>query len=641
MHYWIVLLALATPLGALAQDVADDLYVHGRIYTAEQRAEATALAVAAGKIVYVGDAAGAEAWRGPHTRRHDLQGRRVIPGLVDAHIHPIDVVNLGECDLGAQALDLPSLVRAGRTCLLRHPLPAGEWLSIRQWAATSGNTPSGDYPTLRAALDAIAKDRPIELMGDDGHHSAYNSRALAGAHDAAGRMVGLSRTTLDGIFAPQRLFVGVDDQGEPDGRVDEGARRLISDRHAHYDNQVEKLLQRPERLPQALNAAGLTAVMEAAFSPEALPVYETLYERNQLTLRVSLAQHQDPAHVLTPDGSPDYELLVARAVEMRDRFAHHPLIRADFVKMFADGEVEGNPFAIPPLHGNAAMLVPYRAPIFSRTAEGRPHLIGYAAPTCEVIDDAADERCPGARGVLQYPRAVQLEWARRMHLAGLNLHIHVIGDSGARTAIDAIEAARAADGNQTTRDSLAHIQFAHPDDVLRMGRDHLYLAYTYSWASHDPDYDPSVFPFLGTSDHDPYFEEQMYPVRASRDAGAILVAGSDAPVASRDPRPFMNMAMAVTRRLPGKPMLSQAQTVSIRDVLDAYTINGARMLGREDECGSIAVGKSADFVVVDRDFIALADKGAGDAVAKTQVLETWFQGRRVYQAHPSHGHRLR
>lgn len=133
----------------------------------------------------------------------------------------------------------------------------------------------------------------------------------------------------------------------------------------------------------------------------------------------------------------------------------------------------------------------------------------------------------------------------------------------------------------------------------------------------------------------------MYPVRASRDAGAILVAGSDAPVASRDPRPFMNMAMAVTRRLPGKPMLSQAQTVSIRDVLDAYTINGARMLGREDECGSIAVGKSADFVVVDRDFIALADTGAGDAVAKTQVLETWFQGRRVYQAHPSHGHRLR
>jgi hypothetical protein len=64
--------------------------------------------------------------------------------------------------------------------------------------------------------------------------------------------------------------------------------------------------------------------------------------------------------------------------------------------------------------------------------------------------------------------------------------------------------------------------------------------------------------------------------------------------------------------------------------LDAYTINGARMLGRDDEIGSISVGKSADFVVVDRDFIALGDRGQGEAIAKTQVLETWFAGKRVY-----------
>jgi predicted amidohydrolase YtcJ len=218
-----------------------------------------------------------------------------------------------------------------------------------------------------------------------------------------------------------------------------------------------------------------------------------------------------------------------------------------------------------------------------------------------------------------------------MHRAGLNLHIHVIGDRGTRTAIDAIEAARAADGNASTHDSLAHIQFAHPDDVIRMGRDHLYLAYTYSWASHDPSYDPSVFPFLSESANDAYFEEQMYPVRATRDAGAVLVAGSDAPVASRDPRPFVNMAMAVTRHLPSESVLSKAQTVPIRDVLDAYTINGARMLGRDAEGGSIAVGKSADFVIVDRDFIALGDAGRGDEIGKTRVLETWFAGKRVYR----------
>jgi predicted amidohydrolase YtcJ len=165
-----------------------------------------------------------------------------------------------------------------------------------------------------------------------------------------------------------------------------------------------------------------------------------------------------------------------------------------------------------------------------------------------------------------------------MHLAGLNLHIHVIGDRGTRTAVDAIEAARAADGNIGTHDSLAHIQFAAPEDVARMGRDHLYLVYTYSWAMHDPDYDPSVFPYLSENPDDPYFEEQMYPVRQSQDAGAVLAAGSDAPVASRDPRPFVNMALAVTRRQPGGRTLSKAQTISIEAAIDAYTLHGAQMI---------------------------------------------------------------
>ena len=623
-------LGLIWMTAAAAERPADDLYVNGRIYTAEQGHEATAFAVRDGVIQYVGDDAGARPWRGPKTRLHDLHDRRVIPGLVDAHIHPIDVVDLGECDLAAQARSLEEIVAVGRACLAHRPLPPGAWFSLRQWAATSGNTPSARYPTLRAALDAISSTHPIEMLGDDGHHNAYNSPALAMARDASGRVVGISRATREGVFAAHALFIGVDAQGEPDGRVDEDTRRFISDRHAHYDNDVDEVLKVAERMPQALNRAGITAGLEAAFSPSALPIYEALVRRGKLSLHMTLAQHHDPAHVLKADGTPDYDLMVARAVEMRDRLAHQPLIRADFVKMFADGEVEGNPFAEPPLHGNAAMLSIYRSPRFGRDSEGHAVVTGYAPPACEVDGAAADDRCPGARGVLQYPYAVELEWARRMHLAGFNLHIHVIGDRATRTAIDAIEAARAADGNTTTRDSLAHIQFAHPDDVQRMGRDHLYLAYTYSWASHDPAYDPSVFPFLSERTPDPYFEEQMYPVRASRDAGAVLVAGSDAPVASRDPRPFVNMSMAVTRRLPGLPVLSSAQTVPIRDVLDAYTINGARMLGRDDEIGSISVGKSADFVVVDRDFIALGDRGQGEAIAKTQVLETWFAGKRVY-----------
>jgi len=76
-------------------------------------------------------------------------------------------------------------------------------------------------------------------------------------------------------------------------------------------------------------------------------------------------------------------------------------------------------------------------------------------------------------------------------------------------------------------------------------------------------------------------------VRSSEQAGAILVAGSDAPVETSDPRPFVNMRIAVTRRLPGEKPLNIGQAIGIRDVIDAYTINGARFLGREAEAGSI------------------------------------------------------
>jgi predicted amidohydrolase YtcJ len=73
-------------------------------------------------------------------------------------------------------------------------------------------------------------------------------------------------------------------------------------------------------------------------------------------------------------------------------------------------------------------------------------------------------------------------------------HIHAIGDEPIRTAVDAIEAARAADGNSSTHDALAHIQLVNPEDAAHIGRDHLYLAFTYSWAFTDPEYDLSVAP---------------------------------------------------------------------------------------------------------------------------------------------------
>jgi predicted amidohydrolase YtcJ len=652
----LLALAVASPAGAAPADL---VLSHARIYTAAGPALAESLAVSNGQIVYVGAAAGLKKYLGPHTRRVDAGGRLVLPGLVDSHIHPIDLVSGDECDLQSAPRSLRQISAFVRACIGHFHPSAGSWLHVQGWSVSYGNTPDADYPTLRVALDKAAPRNPIYMMGDDGHHAVFNSAAMALAVNAQGRRVGLSRATLDSDFARYRLLIGVDAQGEPDGEMNEEAQYLVNRDYMNY-NELQIALVHPERLPRALNSAGITAVLDAAAAPEANPVYEKLLASGQLTAHVTLAQYFNPDYNRDATGHIDYPGMVARAIAMRARYASDPLLRADFVKLYADGVVEGNPFATPPTLGNAAMLQPYLQPMFTIDPAGHPSVTGYVdtdSALCHEVRAHAEQyqdvaafrtahgfhpgQCLLSMGQLKDDREVILEMARRMHLAGFNLHIHVIGDRAARTALDAIEAARAADGNSATHDSLAHLQFAQPEDVARLGRDHLYVAFTFSWATSNTDYDMTVVPYLqhmtGNSAASrmvpgSYYYENSYPVRAVRDSGGIVVGGSDAPVGTRDPQPFVNIAVAVLRHMPADATLNARQALSVRAALDAYTIEGARFLGREREFGSLEVGKSADFIIVDRDLLALGESGKAEEIARTRVLETWFRGQRVYRA---------
>lgn len=649
---------------AFAASPADLVITDAKIYTADRdRSMAEAIAVQGGRIVFVGSAQDATAWVGPRTRRERLAGRLVLPGLVDSHIHPIDMVEVDMCNLESRPRKtLRALSRYVRSCVEKYRPGPGRWLLVDLWNYTDGNQPDADYPTLRAALDKASATTPIELLGSDGHHGGYNSAALAMAKAADGSTVGLSKKTLAGEFARYAKLVGVDANGEPNGAVTEAARQLLERQTAHY-NHLEASLEVAQRIPQRLNSVGITAVLDAMVALEGLAVYERLLERRQMTLRAELAQFYDPEDFRSASGAVDYDAMIAQATAIRAKYAAHPLVRADTVKLFADGVLEGDPYAVPPTLPDSARLEPYLQPIFGFDATGRAQVMGYvdtASPLCVEVRanpsryEAAAEvaafraahgfhpaQCAIGSGRLQHDRATILEFCRRFHLAGFHLHIHAISDAAVRAAVDGIEAARAADGNAATRDGIAHLQLGAPEDVARIGRDHLYIAYTYAWAVVERDYDLSVIPFIQRVSGNgyaalhvkgSYYESNVYPVRSSRDAGAILTAGSDAPVDTHDPRPFVNMATAVTRHLPGGPPLNSDQTISIREVIDAYTINGARFIGREAEAGSIEVGKSADFIVVDRNILALADAGKADDIRGTKVLETWFEGKPVYRS---------
>jgi predicted amidohydrolase YtcJ len=642
---------------------ADLVLTGGKVYTVDGAHRlAEAIAIKAGKIVFVGPSAQARRWIGSGTRTEQLGSRLVLPGLIDSHIHPLDILDLDVCNLDSKPSTLKQLSAAVSQCLVRYKTPPGQLLVVHQWSYTAGNQPDADHPTLRAALDAASTKVMIQLLGNDAHHGAFNSLALAQAKNSRGRVIGLSKATLAGELATYRPLVGVDSTGEPNGAVNEDARYLINPRSMVYTD-IDEVAKAPQRLPQKLNSVGITGFMDAMALPAGVTVYDKLLASGKLTARIVLAQFYDPSRTRGADGRVDYDSMLSQAKVIRARYADNPYIRADFVKLFADGVLEGNPFAVPPTLPNAASLQPFLQPIFAVDARGHAMVKGYVDTGSAICTDARTHsdkyatdaavaaftktqgyhpaQCTISSGQLQHDREIILEYVKRMHLAGFNIHIHAIGNRGVRTAVDAIEAARSADGNSTTRDSLAHLQLADPADIQRIGRDHLYVAFTYAWMNTDPDYDVTVIPFFekvhgnGYQALHPsgtYYESNTYPVRAVKAAGGILTAGSDAPVETNDPRPFINISRAITRAYPGQPALTPRQSITVREAIDSYTINGARMLNLQQQAGSIEVGKSADFIVLDRDILALGEGGRPDEIGGTRILETWFQGKKVYTA---------
>ena len=451
------LMVLQTGSPALAAPAADTVFIHAKIYLGGGAGgEAQALALREDRIVFVGTSSAAAAWVGPSTRVIDAAGARVLPGLVDAHIHPLDIVDLDVCDLDSEPVTLRQLSAFVKQCLARYGTAPGARLIVHQWNHIDGNQPDDGLKTLRAALDAASTSVQIQLLGNDGHHGAFNSLALASARNAAGQIVGLSKITLDGELSHYRQFVGVDERGEPNGAANEDARYLINT-NSMLNTDLDEVMKAPGRVAQRLNSVGITAILDAMTSPDSVVAFDAMQQRGQLTFRAQLAQFYDPAQHRLADGRVDYDAMVNQAIEIRAKYAANPLIRADFIKLFADGVLEGNPYATPPTLPNGASLKDFLQPIFAVDARGMASVTGYvdmsSAPCRQVRADAgryasADSaaqfakqngfqpaQCVLSNGLLQHDRAVILEFVRRFHLAGFNLHIHVIGDRALRTAL--------------------------------------------------------------------------------------------------------------------------------------------------------------------------------------------------------------
>lgn len=301
--------------------------------------------------------------------------------------------------------------------------------------------------------------------------------------------------------------------------------------------------------------------------------------RGELTARVVAAMTWDT-------GRPESEL-AQQVDELVARRARTPIGRfaATSVKLFADGIIETF---------TAAMLEPYLG------RDGRP-----------TDDRGIANLAPGHFG----------EVATALDARGFQVHVHAIGDRAVRDALDAFADMRAANGWSGTRPHIAHLQVIHPDDLPRfrpLGVTANAQAY---WAVHEEQMDALTIPFLGAER-----AAWQYPWSSLLRNGATFAMGSDWSVSTPDP--LAQIEVAVTRVSDddrgGAPFLPD-ERLHIADALAAFTAGSA--WANHLDAGSLAVGRLADLVVLDRD---LFDRGAG-AVGEARVLATFVDGEPVFE----------
>ncbi len=651
---------LLLPLFACGPSVepADLVLANAFVYTVDaDRSVAEAVAIRENKIVFVGDGEEVEAFIGSDTQVRDLAGKMVLPGLHDTHLHPLWIAKGDICDLESQPRTLDAYVPFLRGCLNRYQIPEGEWLWADQWNFSTGNQPSERYPSMRAALDAVSTQHPIVLFGNDGHHTAVNSAALARAQNPAGETVGLTAETLQSTFASYRKLVGVDESGEPNGYLTESAIDLTDPPSELEMRDFDAITPEVAKL---LAKSGITSLQDAVVAPEYLPFYQRLEERGEMTFRMRAALFKE-----FPKSQAAIEMLpevVEEFKAIRERYADSRFIHADGVKIFIDGVIEGNPLASPPTLPNAAVIRSYRQPIFAIDAETmradvwgyvdldgdvcleyRSHPLAYANAEAKSRFKSEHgyfpQQCEQNYGVLEHSEEFIHAFVREMEAADFAVHAHVVGDRATRIALDAFEASRAANGAPLHPQSLAHAQLIHPADQQRIGDLGIYVAFTYAWIDVDPEYDMSVIPFIdeiaGVDDlynAEHYAVQNTYPAGSVLKHGGVLIAGSDAPVDTRDPRPFVNIQQAVTRDSSTGRTFNAEQRIDIHEAIAAYTINGAKLFGHQERLGSIEVGKKADLIAIDRNLIELADAGRANEIGETRVVLTIFDGEVIYEA---------
>jgi predicted amidohydrolase YtcJ len=557
---------------------------NARVYTGRDGRSASVVAIGGEEIVHVGE--GTErSWRhlvGPDTNVVNVEGRTIIPGIVDGHTHP-ELVALSSWHTRLPRTDdLHTIQTFLRRYAADHPVSDVPFIYAEYYPSDMDWGPDG--PTA-AAIDAAVSDRPVLLQDFSDHASTVNSKML--------ELMGVDERTpiqVD-LDDPAPRFVRRRDGVTPTGSVREGAWTSFAD--TMYDaigwRPPEEVTPASlEPFTSFLSSKGVVALLDAATSRAALSSAATLDAQGKLNL------HYHGAKVFS--GLANLDASVADVRAWQEEFGG-PHIKVDTMKLFLDGTNES---------GTGAVLDPL------------------------VSDDGDD-------GLLRMSEDDLTVAMRTLDAEDIDLHIHVVGDRGFRVALNAVERAkenrREAWRIQVT---LSHDELIDPSDMPRVAELGVLLNWTPHWSGGY--FGAAAADHLGRARFD-----RMYQFNPVITSGGIVTYGSDVVTQSEANRadPFFGMQVGHTRIDPEYPMRPGPGTVegtqirepmsarlSLPNLLRGYTLNGAVQLRLAHRIGSIEVGNSADLVVLDADLLEVPD----DRIHDIEPHAVLFEGRLIHGA---------
>ena len=522
---------------------ADVIFVNAHVTTLNDAApEAEAVAVTGGRFAAVGSRADVEKLAGKSTTVIDLKGKRVVPGLIDAHCHPVETLWMKDdwvdgrfpgTDTVAKVLEKLA-ERAKKT-------KKGEWIFVACVSASENKFKEKRLPT-KAELDKAGPDNPV-ILGNGTHMAIVNTAALT----ALGITKGQKRLPKGGT-------VLLDDDGEPTGVITDGFAAIPS---SPQPSEVAGYIAKG--IPEFWNAHGYTSVM--AITPhQVVPALQAVSTKvAEPNIRYCVSVWAAPDGKGFPDDLGEFEM---------PKGADPDYFKFVGLKAWVDGENDCR---------TGYMYQPY---------------LGHF-----------DIDPPGGRGTLVTPQKDANAFADLAHTNNRIAMLHCSGDAAVDIGLGAYEHSAKAGPKPDTIRRIEHFgMFQVTDSQLQRATkliEHgLRISVQPIWLTElvKADYENMGEARAKTGFKFKTLIEAGLEPAASTDMTGIYLGNVE---------PFTAMEAMVTRGS-DRGVFEPQEAISVLDALRMWTLWPARAIGEGEHRGSIEVGKLADMTVLTDDVFAVA-----------------------------------